>query len=100
MPITLVHPAVQRVLDVAARKGVTLEVMTFPDSTHTAADAARVVGAEIAQLVSEHAFDALDAPVVRVAARDVPIAASQPLEAATIPGSAELVRAARQLCRK
>ena len=58
------------------------------------------VGAEIAQLVSEHAFDALDAPVVRVAARDVPIAASQPLEAATIPGSAELVRAARQLCRK
>jgi pyruvate/2-oxoglutarate/acetoin dehydrogenase E1 component len=58
------------------------------------------VGAEIAQLVSERAFDALDAPVVRVAARDVPIAASQTLEAATIPGTAELVRAARQLCRK
>ena len=38
MPITLVHPAVQRVLDVAARKGVTLEVMTFPDSTHTIQD--------------------------------------------------------------
>ena len=56
MPITLVHPAVQRVLDVAARKGVTLEVMTFPDSTHTAADAARVVGAEIGQIVKSLVF--------------------------------------------
>lgn len=56
MPITLVHPSVQRVLDVAARKGVTLEVMTFPDSTHTAADAARVVGAEIGQIVKSLVF--------------------------------------------
>jgi Cys-tRNA(Pro) deacylase len=56
VPITLVHPAVQRVLDVAARKGVTLEVMTFPDSTHTAADAARVVGAEIGQIVKSLVF--------------------------------------------
>ena len=46
----------QRVLDVAARKGVTLEVMTFPDSTHTAADAARVVGAEIGQIVKSLVF--------------------------------------------
>ena len=56
MPITIEHPAVQRVLDVAARKGVTLEVMTFPDSTHTAADAARVVGAEIGQIVKSLVF--------------------------------------------
>ena len=56
MPITLEHPAVQRVLDVAARKGVTLEVMAFPDSTHTAADAARVVGAEIGQIVKSLVF--------------------------------------------
>jgi len=32
---------VQRVLEAAARKGVTLEVTVFADSTHTAADAAR-----------------------------------------------------------
>ena len=56
MPTVLEHPAVQRVLDVAARKGVTLEVMIFPDSTHTAADAARVVGAEIAQIVKSLVF--------------------------------------------
>jgi pyruvate/2-oxoglutarate/acetoin dehydrogenase E1 component len=55
------------------------------------------VGAEIAQLVTESAFDSLDAPVVRVAAQDVPIGASQVLEAATIPGAAEIVRAARGL---
>ncbi len=58
------------------------------------------VGAEIAQLVSERAFDALDAPVVRVAAQDVPIAASQPLEAATFPGAKELVSAARKLVNR
>jgi len=44
------------VLEVAARKGVTLEVMTFPESTHTAADAARVVGAEIGQIVKSLVF--------------------------------------------
>jgi Cys-tRNA(Pro) deacylase len=44
------------VLDVAARKGVTLEVQTFPDSTHTAADAARVVNAEIGQIVKSLVF--------------------------------------------
>jgi Cys-tRNA(Pro) deacylase len=56
VPTALEHPAVQRVLDLAARKGVTLEVMTFPDSTHTAADAARVVGAEIGQIVKSLVF--------------------------------------------
>lgn len=45
---------------------MTLEVMTFPDSTHTAADAARVVGAELGQIVKSLVFvtsgedDALD----------------------------------------
>lgn len=35
---------------------MTLEVMTFPDSTHTAADAARVVGAEVGQIVKSLVF--------------------------------------------
>jgi prolyl-tRNA editing enzyme YbaK/EbsC (Cys-tRNA(Pro) deacylase) len=56
VPTALEHPAVQRVLDVAARKGVTLEVIAFPDSTHTAADAARVVDAEIGQIVKSLVF--------------------------------------------
>lgn len=56
MPTALEHPAVLRVLDLAAKKGVTLEVMTFPDSTHTASDAARVVGADIGQIVKSLVF--------------------------------------------
>lgn len=56
VPAALEHPAVQRVLDVAARKGVTLEVVVFPETTHTAADAARVVGAEIGQIVKSLVF--------------------------------------------
>jgi prolyl-tRNA editing enzyme YbaK/EbsC (Cys-tRNA(Pro) deacylase) len=56
VPTALEHPAVQRVLDAAARKGVTLEVTAFPETTHTAADAARVVGAEIGQIVKSLVF--------------------------------------------
>ena len=49
------------------------------------------VGAEIAQQVTEQAFDYLDAPVMRVAAQDVPIAASQVLEAAIFPDVKDLI---------
>jgi pyruvate/2-oxoglutarate/acetoin dehydrogenase E1 component len=51
------------------------------------------VGAEIAQQVTELAFNYLDAPVKRVAAAQVPAAASQPLEAALYPGTPEIVAA-------
>jgi pyruvate/2-oxoglutarate/acetoin dehydrogenase E1 component len=55
------------------------------------------VGAEIAQQVSERAFDYLDGPVVRVAAQDVPIAASQALENSIFPDVADIVAACRSL---
>jgi prolyl-tRNA editing enzyme YbaK/EbsC (Cys-tRNA(Pro) deacylase) len=51
-----VHPAIQRVLDAAARKGVTLEVTTFSESTHTAAEAAAAVGADLGQIVKSLVF--------------------------------------------
>jgi prolyl-tRNA editing enzyme YbaK/EbsC (Cys-tRNA(Pro) deacylase) len=51
-----VHPSVQRVLDAAARKGVTLEVVTFDESTHTAVEAAAAVGAELGQIVKSLLF--------------------------------------------
>jgi pyruvate/2-oxoglutarate/acetoin dehydrogenase E1 component len=51
------------------------------------------VGAEIAQQVVERAFDSLDGPPVRVAAADVPMAASQQLEKATLPDVADIVKA-------
>jgi prolyl-tRNA editing enzyme YbaK/EbsC (Cys-tRNA(Pro) deacylase) len=50
------HPAHQRVLDAAARKGVSLEIMSFPESTHTAEEAARAVGAELGQIVKSLVF--------------------------------------------
>ena len=56
MPDPLDHPAVQRVLDAAARKGVTLEVTVFDESTHTAAEAAAAVGAELGQIVKSLVF--------------------------------------------
>src|SRR3972149_6328652 len=59
VPETL-HPAHQRVLDAAARKGVTLQVVTFPESTHTAEEAARAVGAELGQIVKSLVFVAPD----------------------------------------
>jgi prolyl-tRNA editing enzyme YbaK/EbsC (Cys-tRNA(Pro) deacylase) len=56
VPTALEHPAVQRVLEAAARKGVTLEVTVFADSTHTASDAARALDAELAQIVKSLVF--------------------------------------------
>jgi len=43
------------------------------------------VGAEVAALITEHAFEDLDAPVRRLTAPDVPIPFSPPLEQATLP---------------
>jgi Cys-tRNA(Pro) deacylase len=51
-----VQPAVQRVLDAAERKGFKLEVREFDQSTHTAADAAAAVGAEVGQIVKSLVF--------------------------------------------
>jgi prolyl-tRNA editing enzyme YbaK/EbsC (Cys-tRNA(Pro) deacylase) len=48
--------ATQRVLEAAERKGVKLEVTFFDMSTHTAADAARAVGAEVGQIVKSLVF--------------------------------------------
>ena len=55
-PTPPLHPAIQRVLDAAARKGVTLEVVQFDESTHTAAEAAAALGAELGQIVKSLVF--------------------------------------------
>ena len=56
MPETKNHPGIQRVLDAAARKGVTLDVTVFDQSTHTAQDAADALGTEIGQIVKSLVF--------------------------------------------
>lgn len=50
------HPAVRRVLDAALRKGVSLDIRTFDESTHTAQEAAAAVGAELGQIVKSLVF--------------------------------------------
>jgi prolyl-tRNA editing enzyme YbaK/EbsC (Cys-tRNA(Pro) deacylase) len=50
------HPSIQRVVDAAARKGVPIEVIRFSESTHTAAEAAAAVGAELGQIVKSLVF--------------------------------------------
>lgn len=56
MPETYDHVGIQRVRDAAARKGVILDVTVFDHSTHTAAEAAAAVGAELGQIVKSLVF--------------------------------------------
>ena len=55
------------------------------------------VGAEVAALVAERAFEWLDAPVVRLGGLDTPIPFSPPLEDAYRPDAAKIAAAARHL---
>jgi pyruvate dehydrogenase E1 component beta subunit len=56
-------------------------------------------GGEIAAMVAEDAFDYLDAPIKRVAGKNVPIAFNETLEKKAIPGTDEIVAAVRSLMR-
>jgi acetoin:2,6-dichlorophenolindophenol oxidoreductase subunit beta len=55
------------------------------------------VGAEIAARIGAELFDELDAPVLRVGCGFAPIPFAPELERALLPGSADIVRAARQI---
>ena len=52
------------------------------------------VGANIAALITEQAFDHLDAPIQRVTGADVPMPYSKRLEQAAIPHAEHVVSAA------
>jgi len=56
------------------------------------------IGAEIAARVMEQAFDHLDAPVARVAGKDVPMPYAANLEALALPQAADIVEAAKSVC--
>jgi pyruvate dehydrogenase E1 component beta subunit len=56
------------------------------------------VGAEIAAQVMEQAFDYLDAPVLRVTQKDVPMPYAANLEKLTLPSVAEVIEAAKAVC--
>jgi pyruvate dehydrogenase E1 component beta subunit len=58
------------------------------------------VSAELAAVIADRAFYSLDAPVRRLAALDVPIPFSPPLEDETVPTPDLVAQAARELCGK
>ena len=56
------------------------------------------IGAEIAARLMEHAFDYLDAPVLRVSGKDVPMPYAANLEKLALPSAAEVIAAAKAVC--
>jgi pyruvate dehydrogenase E1 component beta subunit len=56
------------------------------------------IGSEIAATIMEQGFDNLDAPVLRVAGKDVPMPYAANLEALALPQVADIVAAAKAVC--
>jgi 2-oxoisovalerate dehydrogenase E1 component len=56
-------------------------------------------GAEIAAIIATECFERLDAPVLRVAAKDAPVPYSPVLENAMLPQESDIVRALERLVR-
>ena len=58
------------------------------------------VGAEIAAWIMEEAFDFLDAPIKRVASKDVPIPFNPIMEGFVIPSTRDIIRAVKEVIQK
>jgi len=56
------------------------------------------IGSEIAAMVMEEAFDYLDAPVLRVAGKDVPLPYAANLEKLALPQTADIIEAVKAVC--
>lgn len=56
------------------------------------------MGSEIAAIIMENAFDYLDAPVIRVAGKDVPLPYAANLEKLALPQVDDIVEAVEQAC--
>ena len=56
------------------------------------------IGAEISALITEKAFDWLDAPVVRVTGKDVPMPYAANLEKMALPQVDDIISASEQVC--
>jgi pyruvate/2-oxoglutarate/acetoin dehydrogenase E1 component len=77
---------------ILASAGRTGKVLVAHEATQSAG-----VGSEVAALISEHAFEDLDAPVRRLTAPDVPIPFSPTLEQAVLPQLDDMKEACREL---
>jgi pyruvate dehydrogenase E1 component beta subunit len=58
------------------------------------------IGAEIVSRVTKEAFDFLDAPPERVYQADVPLPYAANLEALSLPGTLDIIKAAKKVCYK
>ncbi len=56
------------------------------------------IGTELAAHISQHAFDYLDAPVLRVNGKDIPMPYAANLEKLTLPSVADVIAAAKAVC--
>lgn len=56
------------------------------------------IGSEISAIITEHAFDFLDAPVTRVTGKDVPLPYAVNLEKLALPNVEDIVSAAKAVC--
>ena len=56
------------------------------------------IGSEIAAIAMEDLFDELDAPVVRVTGKDIPLPYAANLEKMALPTVDDIVDAARSIC--
>jgi 2-oxoisovalerate dehydrogenase E1 component beta subunit len=72
--------------------GKTNKAIVLHEATRTGG-----IGAEVAAVLAERCFEALDAPVVRVTAPDTPVPFSPPLEEFFLPNAEKVCRAARAL---
>jgi len=79
----------QAILEAATRTGKVVMVH--------AANRMAGVGAEVAALIAEEAFESLDAPIVRIGGLDTPVPFSPPLEDAYRPNAAKIEAAIRKL---
>lgn len=55
------------------------------------------IGAEISMIINENAFDYLDAPVVRVTAKDVPLPYARNLEKLALPNADDIAAAVKSI---
>ena len=56
------------------------------------------VGSELGAVIMEQAFDHLDAPIMRVAGKDVPMPYAANLENLALPQSEDIIAAAKAVC--
>jgi pyruvate/2-oxoglutarate/acetoin dehydrogenase E1 component len=84
------HPLDVETILASARK--TGKVLVAHEATRSSG-----VGAEVAALIAEHAFEQLDAPIARLTAPDVPIPFSPPLEQRVLPQLEDMKEACREL---